>query len=134
MRGRSVAAIVLVGAMGAGCGVQVSLPTPDDGCPRSVAEAAATEHGRDVIVATGHVVRFVPSPQAQFRGYDVNLQSRNGEPYFNTVLVRVRDRLPGIVDGQPVLVVAERTDRASALVAGDCPVLVPIPESDVDGF
>ena len=111
----------------AGCGLDLR----PDSCPRTVAEAAAIDHGRELYLATGYVIRFIPSDQPEFRGYDVNLQARDGEPYFNTVLVRTPDRILGITDGQPVLVVGIRADRTSAISAGECPALVPIPEADV---
>ena len=111
----------------AGCGLDLR----PDSCPRTVAEAAAFDHGRELYLGTGHVIRFIPSDQPEFRGYDVNLQARDGEPYFNTVLVRTPGRVRGITDGLPVLVVGIRADPTSAISAGECPALVPIPESDV---
>jgi hypothetical protein len=113
----------------AGCGLDVEPPFGP--CPSTVTEAGAVEHGRELYLATGHVIRFIPADDPEFRGYDVNLQARDGEPYHNTVLVRTQDRIPGITDGQPVLLVGERTDGTSAIREGDCPALVPIPEADV---
>lgn len=108
-------------------------PFPLEACPSSVEEAAAIDQGREMFLATGHVIRFIPAPQdPEFRGYDVNLQARDGEPYYNTVLLRTADRIPGIIDGQPVLLVGVRTDRTTAISAGECPALVPIPEEDIE--
>lgn len=123
-------AFALLAGVIAGCGLD--LEPPLGSCPSTVAEAAAIDHGRELYLASGYVIRFIPADQREYRGYDVNLRARDGEPYFNTVLLRTLDRIPGITDGQPVLLVGERAHRTSAISAGPCPALVPIPESDVE--
>lgn len=66
------------------------------------------------------------------RGYEINVQTRNGKSYFNTILVRMTDRQPGIVEGQAVIVMALRTDRNTIVEPGGaCGPLIPIPEDDL---
>lgn len=123
-------ALALVAILATGCGL--SLPTPADPCPKTVEEALAPADGNDdAYVATGHVIRFLPEAPLAQRGYEINVQTRNGEPYFNTILVRMADRQPGIADGQAVIVMALRTDRNTIVEPGGvCGPLIPILEED----
>ena len=130
MRSRWHALALVALMVTVGCGLQVTLPTPDDGCPRSVAEAAALENGREIVLATGALIRFVPSPRLDFRGYDVNLMTRNGKTYHETLFLRTAERIAGVREGEYVLVVAEATDRSLVVVPGRCPALVPITEEE----
>lgn len=130
-RGASFTSLALVAVFAAGCGI--SLPTPVDPCPKTVEGAlAAAEGNDDAYVATGFVIRFLPGAPLTQRGYEINVQTRNGESYFNTILVRMADRQPGIVDGQAVIVMALRTDRNTIVEPGGmCGPLIPISEDQL---
>ena len=100
-------------------------------CPLTVDEAAETDWG-DAVVGGGYAIRFVPSPQLRFRGYDVNLtRPVSDRAMLDTYFLRVEDEIPGIAAGDPVLLVGARTDRAHTLVAGACPALTVTTEEDV---
>lgn len=103
-------------------------------CPRTVTEAAAIEYDNEV-VAGGYVIRYIPSDDdPQYRGYDVNVTRPASErAQLNTYLLRVDAPLPGIANGQPVLLMGERTDRSFVLVPGACPALTPTTDADVTG-
>ena len=101
-------------------------------CPQTIADARALTYD-DEIIAGGYAIRFIPSPDdPAFRGYDVNLTIPISErARSNTYLLRVDAPIPGIVDGMPVLVMAERQGPGSALVPGLCPALTPVTEEEV---
>jgi hypothetical protein len=101
------------------------------GCPATVDEAAEMDFD-DAIVGGGYAIRFVPSPQLRFRGYDVNLtRPVSDRAMLDTYFLRVEDEIPGIAAGDPVLFIGARTDRAHTLVAGACPPLTVTTEEDV---
>jgi len=87
----------------------------------------------DEIVAGGYAIRYIPSPDdAAFRGYDVNVTVPISErAQGNTYFLGVDAPIPGIVDGMPVLLMGERTDRNFRLVPGACPGLTPVTEEEV---
>ena len=117
-----------VAAMSAGC--DLFLPGPQ--CPRTVAEAQAVTYD-DELVAGGYAIRYIPSPDdAAFRGYDVNVTVPISEgAQLNTYFLSVNVPIPGILDGMPVLLLGERTDRHFVLVPGVCPALTPVTEEEV---
>jgi hypothetical protein len=129
VRRRIAFAILLcgVGATTAGCDL-VELP----GCPQTLAEAEALTHD-DELVAGGYAIRYVPSPDdAAFRGYDVNVTVPiSDDAQLNTYFLSVDAPIPGILDGMPVLLLGERTDRHFVLVPGACPALTPVTEEEV---
>ncbi len=122
---RMAAVAALLAAPVAGC-------DPVAQCPTSVDEATAVEYD-DEVVGGGYVIRYIPSIEdARFRGYEINLTRPASErAQLDTYLLRVDAPIPGIVDGQPVLLLGERTDRTFALVPGACPALVGTTEEDV---
>jgi hypothetical protein len=80
-------------------------------CPTSLAELQSDEFqmsvGPDTVAAIGTIARFVDSPDAEFRGYDVGIDvrviglGRNVDVY----LVVVQDRVAGVDPGDQVVVV-----------------------------
>ena len=87
--------------------------------------------GDDIFIATGHVIRFVPAPQPQFRGYDINV-ALDGQANFDTYFLRTPASIEGFDGGEPALLVARRTDRTHVLVPGPCVPLTDIPEDQVE--
>jgi hypothetical protein len=126
MRRATVAMVLAVVA--AGCGLMPS------GCPTSVKEAEdSAAIGADTMIFTGHVIRYVPAPEAPAaRGYDLNIvRWLIGRPDPEGVFLRVDEAVPGVAPGDPVLIVAEPGSRPNVIVAGPCPPLVPIRGADV---
>ena len=115
-------------AMSTGC----DLLDPGPHCPRTIAEAQALEYD-DEVVAGGYAIRFIPSPDdPAFRGYDVNLTVPISErARSDTYLLRVDAPISGIIEGMPVLLMAERQGPGSALVPGLCPTLTPVTKEEV---
>lgn len=116
-------------------------PSPSDmtpagvPCPSSVEEAQAGNFDESMFLGAGHVIRFVPSPDREYRGYDINITRplTPGAPFMDVGFLRIDDPLPGIAPGDPVLLVAERTERNHRLFTpGPCVPLVGIPESFVE--
>ena len=105
--------------------------TPASVCPRTVDEARQVTWDEE-IVGGGFVIRFVPSPRATSRGYDVNLtRPVSGRAQMDTYLLRTTVELDGIEAGMPVLLIGARTDRRPVVVVGACPALTPTTEEDV---
>jgi hypothetical protein len=112
--------------------VDVVPPSFRGDCPGSAREALARTDDDEIFIGTGWLIRFVPSPDPATRGYEVNLRTRNGEPYFESILVLAEERAPDRPDGIPVLVYGARTDRARVVAPGPCDPLHEIREADVD--
>ncbi|HEX2766138.1 MAG TPA: hypothetical protein VHR55_05845 [Candidatus Limnocylindria bacterium] len=110
--------------------------TPADvSCPSSFEEAQAGSFDESMFVGAGHVIRFVPSPDREYRGYDINITRplTPGAPFMDVGFLRIDDPLPGIAPGDAVLLVAARTERNHRLFTpGPCVPLVGIPESFVE--
>ena len=119
----SVAFIVVACAM---------VPSPPV-CPATFDEARLGDFDtvdEDTFVATGTVARFVNSPDPDSRGYDIAIARHDGPGFVDgVVLVRVAERIAGIENGQPVLVLGERTDRRNLILRGACPALQPIEDA-----
>jgi hypothetical protein len=102
-------------------------------CPVTGEQAASGDFeviGDDTFVGTGYAIRFVPAPDADARGYDLNvarwIHGRPKEPGIFLLSEEIR----GIGRGQPVLIIVEPTDKV-AYVRGVCEPLQPISEDDV---
>ena len=120
---RTAAGAVLV-LVAAGC-------EPIAVCPQTVDEALQFDLG-DAAVGGGYVIRFIPADDPEMRGYEINLTRPIPESTrFETYFLRTDSQLLGIVPGQPVLLIGERTDRSLVVVAGRCPPLTPTTEEDV---
>lgn len=87
----------------------------------------------NTFVGAGYVIRFVPSPDEAFRGYDLNItRTFTGRAFRDVRLLRIEDEIPGMSQGDPVLVVAERTDNPRVFAPGHCPPLVLVSAEDVE--
>lgn len=122
---------MLAAALGLALSVAVSACDLGTGCPKTVDEATKMSFG-EAIVGGGYAIRFIPSADPSFRGYDVNVTRPVSErATMDTYFLRASTELPGISDGDPVLLVGARTDRAHVVVAGTCPPLTLTSEEDV---
>jgi hypothetical protein len=122
-------------AVAAALGIVLSLTSSacelGTGCPTTVDEAAEMSFG-DAIVGSGYAIRFIPSADPAFRGYDVNVTRPVSErATMVTYFLRTAAELPGVSDGDPVLLIGARTDRAHVVVAGTCPPLTVTSDEDV---
>lgn len=105
----------------------------DIGCPNSVEVGRAVTLGDDTFLAAGYVIRYVPSPDQAFRGYDLDItRTFTGRAFRDVAFLRIEDEIAGMSQGQPVLVVAKRTEKARVFSPGPCPPLVPVPPEDVE--
>jgi hypothetical protein len=101
------------------------------GCPTTVDDAAELSFG-DEIVGGGYAIRFIPSADPLFRGYEVNVTRPVSErATMVTYFLRTAAELPGVSGGDPLLLIGARTDRAHIVVAGGCPPLTATSEEDV---
>lgn len=104
-------------------------------CPSSFEEAQAGNFDESMFVGAGHVIRFVPSRDREYRGYDINITRplTPGAPFMDVGFLRIQDPVPGIAPGDTVLLVAERTERNNRLFTpSPCVPLVGIHESFVE--
>lgn len=126
------ATIGLVTGM-SGCASEIpGVPSFPEDCPGSAEEALARTEDADIFIGTGWLIRFVPSPDPATRGYEVSLRTRNGVPYFDTILVLAEEPAPDRPNGIPVLVYGARTERARVVAQGPCDPLHEINQADVD--
>ena len=126
----STAAVLL-----AGCAAVSPLPqtTDEAACPSSVEEASDMAFADDIFVGAGHVIRFVPSPDEAFRGYDLDIsQMFTGSALRDVAFLRINEEIPGMSQGDAVLLVARRTDEPRVFTPGPCLPLVPVPASAVE--
>jgi hypothetical protein len=84
------------------------------------------------LVAVARVIRFVPSPDVVFRGYDLDLRrALVGGPVDSGVFLRMPNEIKGIQRGSPVLVVADISGQQQQLLtAGTCQPLLSISEAE----
>lgn len=100
--------------------------------PDQVASANFEGIGDETIVAVGHVIRYVDSPELASRGYDFGpTQTLRGKLSPEGTFLRVRAAIPGIRAGQAVMLIAEPGRRAVVL-PGICAPFVPIGEDEVE--
>ena len=102
-------------------------------CPRAPEDLhepeLASRIGQGFVAGTAIPNRFVDSPEPEFQGYDLTITSRvAGLAEADQVMfVVAQDPVPGIVMGEPVLLVGIRGPRPAEISpAGGCPVLAPI--------
>lgn len=130
LRVRAAALIVTLALLQSGCvGDIFPNPTFDGGirCPQTMNEAEMGNFSEEAFVGAGPVIRFVASDKAERRGYDINITRAFTDHPLGTVFLRVQSEVPGVRDGQTVLLVAETIGDFPALVRGDCPPMVEIP-------
>lgn len=100
-------------------------------CPskaEDLRDAALRERiGADFAAGTAVVHRYVDSPDAEFRGYDISITQRvAGLAEADQVMfVRIDEPIPNIELGTEVLVVGRRGPKAAEIQPAGCPVLVP---------
>jgi hypothetical protein len=87
---------------------------------------------KSTVVGVARVVRFVPSPDSSFRGYDLVLRRVVvGDPVDPGIFLRVRNERSDIQRGSPVLVLAVMDrQKPQLLTAGPCPPLQAISEAE----
>lgn len=128
--------VILLTACADGLDLPSSGTTPASSpCPSSFEEAQAGNFDASTFVGAGHVIRFVPSPDREYRGYDINITRplTPGAPFMDVGFLRIDEPVPGITPGDPVLLVAERTERNNRLFTPNpCAPLVVISESFVE--
>lgn len=106
------------------------------GCPQTVDQAASGDFGasdESSFVAVGRVARFVASPDALSRGYDLEVRRvfigrDSGEPLF----LRVGAESPDVRQGDAVLIVAEAGSSEHVVEPGLCAPLRVIGEDEFD--
>jgi hypothetical protein len=83
-------------------------------------------------VGVARVIRFVPSPDSSFRGYDLDLRRVVlGDLVDPVMFMRVRSEVGDIERGSPVLVVAVLDrEQPQLLIPGPCPPLKAISEAE----
>ena len=126
--------IVVLFALGT---VACSLVPVPPRCPATFDEARSGDFDTvadDTFIATGTVVRFVNSPDPDFRGYDINVARHHGPVFVEgTVFLRLAQPFAEVAAGQPVLVLGEWTDRRQLILPGTCPPLQPIEDAGRPG-
>jgi hypothetical protein len=105
-------------------------------CPTTLAQAEAGEfeaRTASTLVATGRAIRYVPSPELESRGYDLEVRRLlwGTRPEVSTFL-RVANEIEDVRPGSAVLIVAEPTNRAWVIKQGTCVALRPIEEDELD--
>ncbi|HET8776712.1 MAG TPA: hypothetical protein VFN76_03525 [Candidatus Limnocylindria bacterium] len=120
----------------AACAGPVEVPRRTDEpvvCPSSVEDATAMTFPDDTFVGAGYVIRFVPSPDEAFRGYDLNItRTFTGRPFMDVRFLRIHDEIPGLSQGEPVLVVARRTENPRVFTPDACAPLIRVSADNVE--
>lgn len=119
-------AILVVAGLLSACG-----PPPAPACPTSVEAArsdAVLDATKTTLVAVARVIRFVPSPDVRYRGYDLDLRrALVGNPSESVLFLRVPNPIDGIQRGSQVLVLAVMDGQQPLLLtAGPCTALQSI--------
>ncbi len=132
---RLVATSAVLAALLAACAGISQVPQATSGvaCPSSVEEASNMAFADDIFVGAGHVIRFVPSPDEAFRGYDLDISHIfTGSALRDVAFLRIHDEIRGMSQGDPILLVARRTERPRVFTPGPCVPLVPVPAGAVE--
>ena len=127
-RAAAVATIMMVTA--SGCDVADVCPLTSE----SVETESFTGLGEDTVVLTGYVIRYVDSPDVEFRGYELNVvRFLKGRASPEGTFLRVAREVAGISGGQPVMIIGDPIGRGVVIEPGVCVPLIPISEEEVDG-
>jgi hypothetical protein len=87
---------------------------------------------RDVFIGGGYLIRFVPSPDPEFRGYDVNITTPiSPDGFLDTAFLRVTREVADVRDGDPVLLIGRR-ESGVVVHPGVCPPLAVVDEAELD--
>ncbi len=63
-------------------------------------------------LGAGYVIRYVPAPGTESRGYDINVVRPVSDSFTDIVFLRTRAEVSGVRARQAVLVVGDRTEDA----------------------
>ena len=104
-------------------------------CPETVDQAVSgsfpsiTERS---FVAVGRIARFVDTADSGSRGYDLDVRRKlSGAPSADGTFLRISDQLPGMTQGQAVLIVAEPGSNERVVAPGACMPLRAISEAEL---
>jgi hypothetical protein len=112
---------------GSSCGGRAS-------CPETVDQAVSGEFASvtERYVAVGRIARFVDPADPENRGYDLDVRRRlSGSVSADGTFLEVMDQLPGLTQGQAVLIVAEPGSNARVIVPGACTPLRAISDAEL---
>ena len=106
------------------CGWWPSCPETVDGSFPSITERS--------FVAVGRIARFVDTADSGSRGYDLDVRRKlSGAPSADGTFLRISDQLPGMTQGQAVLIVAEPGSNERVVAPGACMPLRAISEAEL---
>ena len=127
---RAAAVVTIAVATASGCATADVCPLT----PESVETEAFTGLGEDTVVFTGYVIRYLDSPDVEFRGYDVNVvRFLKGRASPEGTFLRVAREVAGIRGGQPVMIIGDPVGAGVVIEPGPCVPLIPISDEEVDG-
>ncbi|MBA2631825.1 MAG: hypothetical protein H0U86_02285 [Chloroflexi bacterium] len=110
-RGALVAMLV---AVASACeATHLSPLTPDD-----VETGSFSGLGGSTVVFTGHVIRYVDSPDPEFRWYDLGVRRWLKGSASEGTFLSVEREVAGIQGGQPVMIIGEPVGRGVVIEAG----------------
>jgi hypothetical protein len=101
-------------------------------CPSSVEQLhdpdLRARLGGSLVAGTAIVQRYVDSPDAEYRGYDLEIRTRvAGLAQSDQIMfASATEPLPGIEPGDEVMVIGRRGPRVAEIRAADCPLLKPV--------
>lgn len=130
MIARATAVMTILVVAASGCATADVCPlTPD-----SVGSETFIGLGEDTVVLTGYAIRYVDSPDVEFRGYDLNVvRFLKGRASPEGTFLRVAREVAGIRGGQPVMIIGDPVGRGVVIEPGACVPLIPISDEEVDG-
>ena len=130
MMARATAVVTIAVAFASGCETADVCPLT----PESVETETFAGLGEDTVVLTGHVIRYVDSPDLEFRGYELNVvRFLKGRASPEGTFLRVAAEVAGIREGQPVMIIGDAVGRGVVIEPGPCVPLIPISVDEVDG-
>lgn len=104
-------------------------------CPTSVDHATSGEFqtiGDTTYVAVGRVARYVGSANLESRGYDLDIRrTLSGTTSSEGTFLRIADALPGVTQGQAVLIIGEPGPNERVILPGACAALQPISDAEL---
>ncbi len=118
----SVAGLIILAAC-----TKTAAPCP--AAPEALASADLAVRDEDPVAAQAIVQRFVPAPDPQYRGYDIQIVTRLAGLGANEqiMFVRADSKIDTIEPGDEVFVFGERGPQPAEISSsGGCPVLTPL--------
>lgn len=124
----AVIAILSLVVLGSFCGLGPR-------CPETVDQAISGDFSSITdrsFVAVGRVARFVDAAHPESRGYDLDVRrGLSGNPSAEGTFLRISDQLPGMAQGQAVLILAEPGPNKRVIVPGACAPLHTITDAEL---